>query len=144
MTIAAIRSLFERTINSAYQALATPVPVYFDNVQEDPLFGSDAEYVVLSVSFPSITTGVICMEASAMDRINGSVQISCYGPRGQGMKRLEELSSVGSQALQTIKTAGDATVRASVGAVDGPTQVPGGDAPYCLTVISAPFNALVN
>ena len=140
MSFATIRAVFESNIATAFGAMTPAVPVMFDNVQSEPPPGADSEFVILNLSFPSSVEPIICMEESGIEVIRGSVQVSCYAPRAQGMKRLEELATVAMATLNTLKTV-DATVNACVGAIEGPTTVLAGQDPHGLVVIAAPFTA---
>jgi hypothetical protein len=140
MSYATIRAAFEVAINNAYQALIPSVPVYFDNVQETP---ANSEHVILSIGFPSTAEPVVCsLDEGNIEHIRGSIQISCYTPRGQGMKRLEELAAVAAQTLVQLPLQPDPNnVRPRIGNIEGPTPILSGDAPYALSVVSATFTA---
>ena len=139
MSIANIRSLFESHISDSFGALTPAVPVMFDNVQDTPPAG---EHVVLTVSFPSFTEPTLCMTESGVEYIRGNVQIACYTPRGQGMKRLEVLAETAIIALNNIQDQTDTNnVRPRVGQILGPINVLTGREPLALTNVSAPFVA---
>ena len=139
MSLANIRALIETQVNDAFQMLSPPVPVVFDNVQEEP---PGNEYVILSISYPSFTEPVLCPEESSIECIRGSVQIACFTPRAQGMKRLEEMGTVAMQTLNFMKSAPDPNnVRLSIGVIAGPDPVLAGNQPYALVNIAAPFTA---
>jgi hypothetical protein len=111
----------------------------YDNVQEAP---PDAEHVILSIGFPATALPVICSEESNVEFIRGSIQISCYTPRGQGMKRLEELAQIGIRTLVGMPKQADPNgVRPRIGNIEGPTPVLSGAQPYALSVVSATFTA---
>lgn len=134
MSYATIRALIESTIAAAY----APTPVMFDAVQETP---PDGEHVVLAISYPSAVMPTLCVAESGIELVRGNVQISCYAPRGRGMKRLEELSQIGMQALVTLQAQPDPNgVRPRVGEVTSATVL-SGDQPYALITVSAPFTA---
>ena len=137
MSFQQIRATFESAMADAYGGLTPPVPVVFDAVQETP---PPLPHVVLSITYSDVTTPVLCPTESAMEQINGTIQVSCYTKRGRGMKELEELAAVGMQALVQIKDLCN-PVRPSVGTIDGPQNVLSGNEPYALTTISAPFTA---
>jgi hypothetical protein len=142
MSLATIRSLFERELSTAYSTLPQPVMVVFDNVQEVPPADASGEFVQLTISFPSLTEPVLCLTESGIENIRGNIQISCYGPRARGMKRLEELASVAAQTLNNLQTAADPDgVRPRIGSISGPEAVLSGDAPHALVTLSAPFTA---
>ena len=135
MSYATIRALIESSVAAAYGT----VPVMFDAVQETP---PNSEHVILAISFPSSVLPTLCPDESGIELIRGNVQISCYAPKGRGMKRLEELAAIGVQTLVTLQTRPDPNgVRPRVGEISGPTPVLSGDQPYALTTISAPFTA---
>lgn len=141
MSLANVRKIFERKLFAAYDDI--DVPVVFDNVQEEPPTGPDGNYVIVNISFPNTTTPVICREEPMLTKINGSIQISVYGPRALGMKRLEELAEVGIKVLCKIGASDDPdNVHPYCGAIEGPTPVLSGDSPHALTVVSAPFTAV--
>ena len=139
MSYSTIRAVFETALDAAYQALPTPVPVMFDNVQETP---PNSEHVILSIGFPRTAEPVLCPQENNIEHIRGSIQISCYTPKGRGMKRLEELAQVGIRALVGIPAQPDANnVRPRIGSIEGPTPILSGDQPYALSVVSATFTA---
>ena len=140
MSLQTIRSLFERKMTTAFAGLSPSVPVMYDNVQEEPPGGANTEYVQLIVSFPSISEPVVTKAESGIEVIRGSVQVSCYGPKAKGMKRLEEMAALGASTLNTIKTE-DTTIRASVGEISGPVPVINSNNPLALVTVSAPFVA---
>ncbi len=140
MSLADIRAVFETELFAVYQAMTPPVPVMFDNVQEEPPAGSNSEYVLLNLTWPSITEPILCLDESGIEVIRGNVQISCFTPRAQGMKRLEAMASVGITTLNYLKKV-DPTVNVCVGVVAGPVTVLSGDNPHALAVVSAPFTA---
>ncbi len=140
MSFAAIRAVFETELFAAFQAMTPPVPVMFDNVQAEPPPSSDSEFVLLNLTFPTTVEPILCLDESGIEVIKGSVQVSCYTPRQQGMKRLESMAEVAMSTLNTLKTA-SGTVRASVGVISGPTTVLGGTDPHALVVVAAPFTA---
>jgi hypothetical protein len=140
MSYTAIRAVFEAALNTAYQGLTTPVPVLFDNVQETQPNG---EHVILSIGFPSSTEPLVCSTGETnIEFIRGSIQVSCYVPRGRGMKRLEELAAVALQTLVAIPQQADPNkICPRVGNIEGPTPILSGDEPYGLSVVSAVFTA---
>ena len=140
MSLATIRSVFEVAIQNAFAGMTPAVPVAFDNVQSKPLGGADSEFVVLSIDFPSITAPILCMTEAGIDLIRGNVQVACYTPRETGMKRLEEMTTVAAQTLNTLK-ASDPAVNATVGQIAGPISVLEGPQPHALATLSAPFTA---
>lgn len=146
MTLAAIRALFEKEIADAFGALSPAVPVVFDNVQEQPPVNADGEFVVLVLSYGNMTEPVLCPRESAIEHIRGNVQVSCYGPRSRGMKRIESLAQVAMQALNGIPAVAitNASVAsARVGVISGPVPVLSGSSPHALVTVSAPFSARV-
>ena len=140
MSLQTIRSLFETKITSAFSGLTPSVPVMYDNVQKTFAGGSDKEHVRLIISFPSLTEPIVSKAESSIELIRGSVQLTCYGPKSKGMKRLEELASLGASTLNTLKTE-DTTIRASVGEISGPIAVSDSASPHAYVTISAPFVA---
>ena len=139
MSLANIRALIETQVNDAFQAMSPAVPVVFDNVQEEP---PGTEYVILSVSYPSFTEPVLCPEGSSIEYIRGTVQLACYTPRAQGMRRLEEMATVAMQTLNFMKAAVDPNnVRLNIGSISGPDPVLAGDQPLALVNVAAPFTA---
>ena len=140
MSLAAIRSIFERELFAAFDAES--VPVVFDNVQEEPPAGPDGYYAIVAISFPSITVPVVCREESMLNSINGSIQVSVYGPRATGMKRIEQLAEIAAGVLCRMKMADDPDeTHAACGAIDGPITVLSGNNPMALVTLSAPFTA---
>ena len=127
-------------MTTAFAGLSPSVPVMYDNVQEEPPGGANTEYVQLIVSFPSISEPVVTKAESGIEVIRGSVQISCYVPKGKGMKRLEEMAGTAVSTLNTLKVQ-DSTIRASIGEVSGPVNVIDSNNPLALVTVSAPFVA---
>jgi hypothetical protein len=142
MSFANIRSLVEVAVTNAYGALTPPVPVVYQNVQEEPPGGADTEYVIVSLSYPQLTEPIICPDESNIETIRGNVTLVCYTPRAAGMKRLEELGAVGVQTLNGLKGQADPNgVRFNLGSVEGPIPVLVGDNPLALVNVNAPFTA---
>lgn len=143
MTLAAIRSLFESELNTAFQAMSPAVPVVFDNVQETP---PGDEYAIVSLTYATTTQPILCTTESGIEALTGTVSVSCYTPRQQGMKRLEQMSTVAMSTLNGIRAAADAdadVISASVGSIEGPTNIVDGNATYALATVFAPFRARV-
>ena len=140
MSFADVRSVIESKVFSTYQNLAQPVEVVFDNVQETP---PSMPYVACLVSYISTTESVICPGGGAVERLLGNLQLSCYAPRGKGMKYLEELAAEGMKAMNTMY---DTTAVAQVkcGQINGPTPVLAGTEPYALITLSCSFSASVS
>lgn len=143
MTLAAVRALFETELNTAFQAMSPAVPVVFDNVQETP---PGDEYVIVSVTYASIAEPTLCFDGGNIEAITGTVSVNCYTPRQQGMKRLEQMATVAIQTLNGIKAAANTdadVISASVGQIEGPTNLIDGDAAYAFATVFAPFRARV-
>ena len=129
-----IRGQIELKVRDAY----APTPVCFDNVDESP--PADVPYVICIISWPSTTEPVICQGESMVENIRGNLQISCYAPRGKGMKPLEEM---GATAMTVMNTLYDwsSTTRIKCSQVEGPTPVLAGDGPLALITTSCAFVA---
>lgn len=141
MTLQLLRACFETQINDAYQAMTPPVPVVFDAVQEEV---PGDEYVIMSLSYPSFTEPQICFDEKMIEYIRGSVQIACYTPRAQGMRRIEEMASVGMVALNGVHANSLAAgIRPAMGQIEGPDTVLAGDQPYALVNIAGSFTARI-
>jgi len=138
MSFQQIRATFESALKDAYAGLSPAVPVLFDNVKETS--PTVYPYVIVSLNYTDTTTPVLCPNEAAMENIRGSIQVTCYVRKQQGMKQLEELAAVGMRALVQIRDICN-PVRPMVGSIDGPVNTAGADAPYALTTISAPFTA---
>jgi hypothetical protein len=142
MTLQAVRALFESHLNTAFQGMTPPVPVVFDNVHEEV---PGDEYVILSLSYVSFTEPMVCIDEKMIEFIRGSIQIACYTPRAQGMRRLEQMATAGMQALNSIHNNPlAATIRPQMGVIEGPTPVLSGDAPYAMVNLSGAFIARVD
>lgn len=116
------------------------VPVIYDNVQETP--PPTDSYVILSLSYPTMTEPVLCPNESGIEWIRGSVQVSCYNRRAQGMRQLEEMAALAMTTLNTLQTRADPEgVNPRIGSIQGPTPVLSGDDPYALVTLAAPFTA---
>jgi len=140
MTFQALRAHVESKVYAAYQALNPPVEVIFDNTFETP---PDLPYVICIISYPSTTVTTICQEESGMEQIRGNLQLSCYGPRGRGMKAQEEFAATGMQVMNTMYDC-SSDVRVKCGQIAGPTSVTTGDEPYVVTTLSCPFTAAIS
>ncbi len=142
MSLQAIRALFETELNTAFQAMTSPVPVVFDNVQEEP---PGSEYVIMSLSYPSLAEPQLCPDESLIELIRGNVQIACYTPRAQGMRRLEEMASVGMRTLNGIASSPFGLgLNIKMGQLLGPLPVLAGAAPLALVNVSGPFTARID
>ena len=82
-----VRAIIETKVSDAYAALTPSVPVAFDNVQETPF---DLPYVVCIISYTSTTEPIICQSEAGLERLLGNLQLSCYVPKGEGMKGSRE------------------------------------------------------
>ena len=142
MSLANIRSLVEVAVTNAYAALTPPVPMVYQNVQEEPPGGANTEYVIVSLSYPQLTEPILCPDESNIEAIRGNVTLFCYTPRASGMKRLEELGAVAIRTLNNLKGASDPnSVRFNLGSVEGPIPVLQSDNPLALVNVNAPFTA---
>ena len=139
MSFAAVRSVIESKVWNQYQGLSTPVGVVFDNVQEVP---PALPYVICLISYTSTTEPVICPGGGAVERLLGNLQLSCYAPRAQGMKALENMGAEGMKAMNTMFDA-NATTKVKCGRINGPTPVLAGTEPYALLTLSCTFDASV-
>ena len=143
MTLQTVRAVFESWLTTQFNAMTTPpVAIVYDNVQETPPADPTQDWVLINISYPSITEPILCPDESGIEYIRGNIQVSCYAPRGFGMLRVEELASVAATALCSVNTAPDPNnVRPRVGSIAGPQAIGTGDSPYMLSVVSAPFSA---
>lgn len=142
MSLQAIRALFESELNTAFQGMTPPVPVVFDNVQEEP---PGTEYVIVSLSYPSFAEPQLCPDESLIEYIRGNVQLACYTPRGQGMKRLEDMAIVGMQTLNGIASSPlSLGMNPKMGQLLGPLPVLSGNDPQALVNVSGPFTVRID
>ena len=139
MSFAAVRSVIESKVWDQYQGLGTPIDVVFDNVQEVP---PALPYVICLISYVTTTEPVICPGGGALENLFGNLQLSCYAPRAQGMKALEDMAAEGMKAMNTMYDE-TANARVKCGQISGPTPVLAGTEPYALVTLSCPFNAAV-
>ena len=138
-----IRARYEMAIRDALAALSPPVPLHYDNVQQEviPGQGATTEYATITISFPSSTEPDIC---GGVVFIRGNVQVNMHTSRLVGMLRLEEMAEAVVCALLAIgEYPLPENVRTGVTGIQGPTPVLGGQDPQAITVVSAPFNARV-
>ena len=134
-----VRAAIESQVFAAYGAMVPPVEVIADNVQETP---PALPYVQCLISYVTTTEPVICPGGSAMERLIGNLQLSCYAPRGRGMKPLEDMAAVGTKTMDKMHI--DTThARVRCGTVNGPTPVLTGSEPYALVTLSCSFDAKV-
>lgn len=141
MSFQTIRALIETRVNDAYQGLATPVTVVFDNVGEEP---PSQEYVLLSISYTSTSEPVLNPIESSIEVIRGNIQLAIYTPKGAGMGRLEALSSTGLLVLNSLKSwnlSDPDGIKCQVGSTLGPLNVLFGNDPLALSNVSAAFMA---
>ena len=129
-----IRGQIEIKVRDAY----APTPVCFDNVDETR--PADAPYVMCIISWPSTAEPVLCQGEGMVENIRGNLQISCYAPRGKGMKPLEDM---GATAMIVMNTMYDwsSTTRIKCGQIQGPTPVLSGDDPLAVITTSCAFTA---
>ena len=143
MTLAAVRALFETELSTAFGAMVPAVPVVFDNVQETP---PGDEYVIVNLTYATTTQPILCPTESDIETLSGTVQVSCYTPRQQGMLRLEQIATTAMATLNGIRAAADTdsnVISASVGSIEGPVNIVNGEASYALATVAAPFRARV-
>ena len=140
MSYQEIRARYELAIRDA----VAPVPVMFDNVQEEipTPGGSDQYYVVLTISFAqSMAPALACGPVVA---IEGNVQAIVYGTRSLGMRTIELIAEQIVCALADIHNYPDpADVTTHVQGVNGPIPALAGNSPFAATVVSAPFTARI-
>ena len=139
MTFASVRAVIEKKVFDQYQALTPAVTVVFDNVQETP---PALPYVICLVSYTTTTEPVLCIDGGAIEDLRGNLQLSCYAPRAEGMKQLENLAAEGMKAMNTMYDA-TADSRVKCGQISGPTPVLANAEPYALVTLSCPFSASV-
>ena len=139
MSFASVRAVIETKVNDTYQGLSPAVPVVFDNTAETP---PDLPHVLCLISYISTTEPVICPGGGAIERLLGNLQLSCYAPRGKGMKYIEGLAAEGMAAMNTMYD-GTATTKVKCGQISGPTPVLSGEEPYALVTLSCSFSASV-
>ena len=139
MTFASVRAVIEKKVFDQYQALSPAVTVVFDNVQETP---PALPYVICLVSYTTTTEPVLCIDGGAIEDLRGNLQLSCYAPRAEGMKQLENLAAEGMKAMNTMYDA-TANSRVKCGQISGPTPVLANAEPYALITLSCPFAASV-
>ena len=140
MSFANVRSVIELKVWEAYQNLSPPVEVIFDNTFESP---PAYPYVVCLISFSNTTEAVMCQGESMIENLRGNLQLSIYGERGVGMKKLEAWAAEGMAAMNTMYD-WTASSKVKCGPISGPESLLSGDAPYALTTISCPFSASVS
>ena len=140
MSYQEIRARYELAIRDA----VAPVPVMFDNVQEEipTPGGADQYYVVLTISFAQ--SMVPALSCGPIGAIEGNVQAIVYGTRSLGMLRIEEIAREIVCALADIHNYPDPdNVITHVQGVNGPIPALAGNSPFAATVVSAPFSARV-
>ena len=139
MSYQKIRAHIESRVYAAFQALSPPVEVVFDNVQETP---PALPYVICLISYSDTIRPVVSVKDGPLEQINGNLQLSCYAPRGQGMKALEEYATTSWQVMNSLYEWGN-PVSVKVTDVNGPQPLLASDDPYALVTTSAPFYASV-
>ena len=140
-SFADVRAHIESRVNSAYQALTPAVPCVFDNTFET--VPGTLPYVICLINYTSTTEAVICPTESAMENLQGNLQISIYASRGQGMKGLEEYAAEGMKVMNTMYD-WTSPIRVRCGQISGPVPLLNGPEPYALVTISCPFSACLD
>ena len=141
-TFADVRAVIETKVAQAYGNLNPPIDVVFDNTLETP--PTQTPHVLCLISYVTTTEPTICPDGGAIERLLGNLQLSCYGPRGQGMKFLETLGQQGMVALNTMYDPNNADVRIKCGRISGPTPLLNGPEPYAVATLSCSFTAYVS
>ena len=139
MSYQQIRAHIESRVYAAFQALSPPVEVVFDNTFETP---PALPYVICLISYSDTIRPVVSVKDGPLEQINGSLQLSCYAPRGRGMKALEEYATTSWQVMNSLYEWGN-PVSVKVTDVNGPQPILASDDPYALVTTSAPFYASV-
>lgn len=140
MTFQLVRSAIETKISAAFAATTPATTVIFDNTFETP---PALPYAICLLTYTSVTEPTVCKAESGLEALTGSLQISCYVKRGQGMKQLEELGAVAMAAMNTMYE-WNSPVRVKCGRINGPVSILSGDQPYALATVSCPFVATVD
>ena len=140
MSYQQIRAHIESRVYAAFQALSPSVEVVFDNTFETP---PALPYVICLISYSDTIRPVVSVKDGPLEQINGSLQLSCYAPRGRGMKALEEYSAEGMKVMNSLFDWGN-PVKVKAGQINGPVALLDGDQPYALATISCPFLASVS
>ena len=140
MSLQQLRAHIEARVYSAFQALEPPIEVMFDNVQETP---PALPYAVCLVSYLEMSVPIICQTETAVEAINGNLQISVYCPRGEGMGKLELLASEAMRAMNRMYDP-QAVAKVKCGPISGPETVLSGDMPYAVSTVSCAFSASVD
>lgn len=139
MTFQTVRAQIESHVFNQFQNLNPPIEVVFQAVQETP---PALPYVVCLVSYTTTTEARLCMDGTGIEDLRGNLQLSIYGPLGEGMGPLELLATEGMRAMNTMYNP-VAAARVKCGPISGPTPVLGGDQPYALVTLSCAFSATV-
>ena len=137
MTFAAIRAHIESRVNTAFQGLTPAVPVVFDNTLETP---PDLPYVMCLISYTGTTELTVCPTDTAVEDLRGSLQISCYVKRSQGMKQLESLAATAMTVMNNLYD-WNSNTKIKAGSITGPNALLAGTEPYALVTVSCPFQA---
>ena len=137
MSFRPIRARIESHVEAAFKPLK--LRCLFDNTFETP---PPAPYAVILISFPETTASVINHLEGAIEMIRGSLQISIYAARGEGMGSLEEYGALAMKAINTMYDWG-AEVRVKCGQIQGPTPVLASTDGHALITLSCPFTASV-
>lgn len=137
-----IRARYELAVRDALAGMTPAIPLYFDNVEEEPLEGgATVEYAQITISFPNSVESSLC---GGVYRILGNVQVNINAPRMVGMRRLEDAAHEVVCALMNINDYPlPLGVVTRVQSIQGPTPILSGNDPQATTVVSAPFTARV-
>lgn len=141
MNYQTIRAAIENPLLTAFAALATPVPVYFDNITAAPA-NATTEYVRVNVTFgltndPTLT--------SSVDYARGAIIIRIFTEKGKGPARNQTLLNTAVNVLETINNVGKPAtgVFFRVGSINGPTFSATEDTPLFMGRIDTSFTATV-
>ena len=140
MSLSAVRAHIETRLAAAFEDYS----VVYDNTFETP---PPLPYVQCSISYQESNEPVIWPEESALEHLQGTIQLTCYAPRANGMRTLEDMTAIGMTALNRLYSPGDEVANVKVRSILGPEYILSAEElsqrPYVMSSTAAAFTAVV-
>ena len=141
MNYQSIRAQVENPLLTAFGALDSAVPVFFDNITAAPA-NSTTEYVRVNVTFGVTNEPTL---SSSVDNAQGAIIIRIFSEKGKGPARNQVLVNTAVGVLETLNngTKGTTGTYLKVGAIDGPSFSSTETPPMFMSTIDTSFFATV-
>lgn len=141
MNYQAIRAKIEGPLLTAYNSQIPAIPVYFDNITAVPP-DPPSEYVRVNLMFGVMSE---CTLENSLDYARGAIVVRCYGAKGKGPARVQELISIAVNVINQInaarKNSTDTYVR--IKEISGPVFPPTENLAHFIARIDAGWEAQV-